>query len=814
MPSENPSSHDFTIDTLDIYTLATSATIRRRAEDVSASEALAHSRYLGTSPVNPSLAISFSTLELFRCIRLFKPSFSVEAFAKLVSYYYKIPFRRHYRTAIANAFDIYLSILREVRKRINTTLGQDTPNWHVLNACPACTYELDEEPPLEWRRIFAMDGNNSLKRIAEVSNRARGDMRSFATSDYFLSRDFVDRYANEVKSRPRSKKVDTRSGQPGDPTDGEDGNVTTAPCATNWKAAASEDHKHMWAIFDEAGIFVAACRHGLMLWVTDMVQSGELAKYPLAILAKALEVFGIRLLVPYNIGCVFQETTARSSLGPDWLQSGSRCCVNTFHGYTHNYTCQMQNHLNIIKGMGLEDGETLKRLFSASNSLALVTWYASPYRRHVLIDLFFQQWDDEKYGNLSLMLYNNCVQALKIINEDSIALADTMQALTVSREDLDKWSLEERHYFKTLGQEHPWDVHAVAYIEKLQEWRAMRAQVENVHAQFVSSIPSDYTFILPSTSTVDYYAEASCTQKLETKWRYSEECERMLLHDVATMEVKMGITRRWQPTDREYMETVKYIVERRYHRALEHLQRLVIQRLFELHKLNLAQTAYHARTHIAKSLQTRCKAICNAVKTYNAAALTLDPPRPTLDWSKVSHYSFLDEFALLQDTQNDIRQKPWATPIARECMKKARRLDRAHEEVMRVGIEARRLQTSIVDEEILFSRALTSLDEQMSPLYGAVQEFCERRRHINARHLAHLQQLSELEGFVTDLSPGQRKGSTASSTDSGAHITPTMLTCTNLVGIEDDELLAAQDDEVNGDLGELVDYLSELSVKE
>ena len=30
--------------------------------------------------------------------------------------------------------------------------------------------------------------------------------------------------------------------------------------------------------------------------------------------------------------------------------------------------------------------------------------------------------------------------------------------------------------------------------------------------------------------------------------------------------------------------------------------------------------AYHMRTHIAKVLQSRCKAIQNAVKTYNTAA--------------------------------------------------------------------------------------------------------------------------------------------------------------------------------------------------
>lgn len=47
-------------------------------------------------------------------------------------------------------------------------------------------------------------------------------------------------------------------------------------CSKNWKAAASDEKKRMWSIFDETGIFVSACRHGLVLWVADMVRSGEL----------------------------------------------------------------------------------------------------------------------------------------------------------------------------------------------------------------------------------------------------------------------------------------------------------------------------------------------------------------------------------------------------------------------------------------------------------------------------------------------------------------------------------------------------------
>jgi hypothetical protein len=44
----------------------------------------------------------------------------------------------------------------------------------------------------------------------------------------------------------------------------------------SWKAAASDEKKRMWAIIEETGIFFGAYRHGLILWYTDMMRSGEL----------------------------------------------------------------------------------------------------------------------------------------------------------------------------------------------------------------------------------------------------------------------------------------------------------------------------------------------------------------------------------------------------------------------------------------------------------------------------------------------------------------------------------------------------------
>ena len=56
------------------------------------------------------------------------------------------------------------------------------------------------------------------------------------------------------------------------------------PCEDQWHNMANDMTSRMWGVFDETGIFVCLCHHGFVAIAADMVQSGELAKYPLAVL--------------------------------------------------------------------------------------------------------------------------------------------------------------------------------------------------------------------------------------------------------------------------------------------------------------------------------------------------------------------------------------------------------------------------------------------------------------------------------------------------------------------------------------------------
>lgn len=196
---------------------------------------------------------------------------------------FQVPYRRRYCTMLVGAFDIYLALVNSIKKKVKIALGHDALKWRVLHTCPPCAYELEDELPLTFNRMFVIDGGNSAKRIQQVGDRQRRDMREYTDSDYMLPRSYVNQFANKVRSQPTP--ADTSEPEDVVPAIWDDDNadpedssqqVMSSDCSKNWKAAAGEEKKQMWSIFDETGLFVAACRHGLLLWVTDMVRSGEL----------------------------------------------------------------------------------------------------------------------------------------------------------------------------------------------------------------------------------------------------------------------------------------------------------------------------------------------------------------------------------------------------------------------------------------------------------------------------------------------------------------------------------------------------------
>lgn len=287
----------------------------------------------------------------------------------------------------------------------------------------------------------------------------------------------------------------------------------------------------------------------------------------------------------YDIGCGFASTVENSpSLGALFREMSGQMIVPAFHGYSHCYSCQLAFHPNVIKGMGIEDGETMERTFSGSNALAPITRFASRYRRQLYIDTYFKQVDEDKYLATGTFILDNLVQASEILGAEVWGLQKAMEARQWTEADLERLAAKEQDYIGKLRDKAPYNIHEVAYVELLQKLKRKENDRDTIRTRFMGFMADD-----PSKT---YKENASVGAQIETERRRINQEVTRLDRDIIALEVQLEIKlgERWTPAHPKYQEAVKFLNEKKYLDAVEHLQRLVILRLFELHKLNISQT--------------------------------------------------------------------------------------------------------------------------------------------------------------------------------------------------------------------------------
>ncbi|KAJ7729134.1 hypothetical protein B0H16DRAFT_1330589 [Mycena metata] len=185
------------------------------------------------------------------------------------------------------------------------------------------------------------------------------------------------------------------------------------------------------------------------------------------------------------------------------------------------------------------------------------------------------------------------------------------------------------------------------------------------------------------------------------------------------------------------------VKNRRYQRAIDALEGLVVARMFELSKVNMSDTG----APISFALQARSKGVKAALERYNEAAAAMTPPRTQLSWEQIVDYAFLADFDLLRDGREDIRGEPWAQPAGRLAMDQHFKLLRADEEIARLNLEIPRLVTHMADEDrflIYHERRLTR--EGNPALAHQVAAHRMERGRFNALHMERLVKLSKEPG--------------------------------------------------------------------
>ncbi|KAJ7736987.1 hypothetical protein DFH07DRAFT_870634 [Mycena maculata] len=698
----------------------------------------------------PTVVITVRALEVFRVTNLRCPRLGVQAFTRMLCDIHGVAPRPYLGAQFSVALDLYHAVRADVDSRVQVALGRDAPNWRLKNSCPACLYKVEDEPTLLIPLLTTTDGNNSLSRfqlrtredVREDGSTAPGASKELPDNrtvlgDYYISREEVDKWGEEgLEELVR----DFVAGAGGDEEDG--------GCEERWQNMKEDMTARAWGMFDETGIFPALCRHGFVLVVVDMVRSGELTKYGFAVTAHLLRVLGEHGN-GYNIGCEYaKRCRAHPVLSKLVTENNFKSLVGSFHGHGHNRRCQTCNLTMYVKGVGLESLEGCEAYFSKSNVLAATTCHASRFHRQQAIINYMQHTDKfDTYQSLSLVLCSKYRRALEIKGTYG-SLLDAMRRLQVeSRDVFESWLEQEKAYLCTLSKEPLEETMEMEYYQKLVNLQAASERVVDICGV---ALP-----FMPGGEEVSYAEAAKATRRIETQRRHAQELRDKVLAAVHDLELRMSIEERWIEGGEKWEAAATMVHRRRYQRALDHLEGLVVARMFELAKCHMSGTGYKLRKHIAKALQARSKAIKAAIIRYNDAAEAMEPPMPTLDWEEVVECAFLADFDLLREGRDDIRQEPWALPAGRAAMDQHFKLLRADEEIQRLNVEIRRFVTYIVDEEEFLAREEGRLRTEGSEgIANQVHLLRMERGRFTSLHMKRLVKLSRLPGFTGSIVPG------------------------------------------------------------
>lgn len=162
----------------------------------------------------------------------------------------------------------------------------------------------------------------------------------------------------------------------------------------------------------------------------------------------------------------------------------------------------------------------------------------------------------------------------------------------------EEWLKEEKVYLAGLKRE------PVEETLQMEYWQAL---VNLDTAEYVPFIIDCYheanvayrqervaawsaTPTISSTATSFATGQRDPTRGIETARCHAQEKVGKKLEIVQSLELQLGIEERWASDGLEWQETARLVVMRKYQRALDHLEGLIVVRMFEMTKMNRAQT--------------------------------------------------------------------------------------------------------------------------------------------------------------------------------------------------------------------------------
>ena len=119
----------------------------------------------------------------------------------------------------------------------------------------------------------------------------------------------------------------------------------------------------------------------------------------------ALQLCSHDQVIGHDIGCTSRTTVANSSFRACAKDLDLLVTINAFHGFMHNWHCQLHNHPLYLPGFSLEDLKTCEQIFSSLNSTATLIHHLLLFHWIQFFDLHYDQWNQDKYLKLSMSEY-------------------------------------------------------------------------------------------------------------------------------------------------------------------------------------------------------------------------------------------------------------------------------------------------------------------------------------------------------------------------------------------------------------------------
>jgi hypothetical protein len=207
-------------------------------------------------------------------------------------------------------------------------------------------------------------------------------------------------------------------------------------------------------------------------------------------------------------------------------------------------------------------------------------------------------------------IFQNYRQATEKIAINTIHLQALEQRLHTTADDYEMYLIQERNHLEALKREPPDVLWTVEYLELLEK----RTTAECVYSfHFRTFFQWDFRKASIAAAqdhrNLDYHIiNTGWTKKkiadVRTKYRTTYTRALMVEEELTRFEEEHSIVVRWTPDSNEYKDGLVMMKERRYRRALDEVERLVVQRLLEMTKLGMSGVGMSTVACLASALMT------------------------------------------------------------------------------------------------------------------------------------------------------------------------------------------------------------------